>query len=100
MKVAWAPFRLSNHSRCALLTRNSRDLATIQTRPINDLRRRAAAANLSVFSGRGENPHRRYADFDPRARERSLKPDFSEVSRSGERPEPTVIVRMKENGWS
>jgi hypothetical protein len=63
------------------------------------LRCLSAAAKLRLFSGRGENPHRRYVDFDPRARERSQKPDFSEVSRSGERPEPTVIVRMKENGW-
>lgn len=51
------------------------------------------------FSGRGVIPHRRYIDLhtfmvgvDEPASAR-----FFEVSRSGERPEPTVIVRMREN---
>ena len=54
--------------------------------------------NLGVFSGRGETPHRRYERPDLRARERlcfSCKRPL--VSRSGEMPEPTVIVRMEEN---
>ena len=45
-----------------------------------------------MFSGRGEIPHRRYTLLSEPASAR-----FVEVSRSGEMPEPTVIVRMKEN---
>ena len=51
------------------------------------------SCRLAQFSGRGEIPHRRYAAL-PRARERLPK---GRVSRSGARPEPTVIVRMEEN---
>src|SRR5690606_12662989 len=45
------------------------------------------------FSGQGENPYRRYASSDasPRA------PELFGVSRAGERPAPTVTVRMKES---
>jgi hypothetical protein len=47
------------------------------------------------FSGQGETPYRRYASLNGwRARER-LPVEGS--SRSGEMPEPTVKVRMKEN---
>jgi hypothetical protein len=52
------------------------------------------AAHCARFSGRGAIPHRRYPVFmagSPRA-----LPGVRKVSRSGERPEPTVTVRMKE----
>jgi hypothetical protein len=54
---------------------------------------------MRPFSGQGEIPYRRYAAFVLRARERLVaKRLFARrVSRSGERPEPTVKVRMKEN---
>ena len=47
-----------------------------------------------IFSGRGAIPYRRYAALvaSPRA-----PLGFERVSRSGERPEPTVKVRMEEN---
>src|SRR5690606_22278079 len=60
---------------------------------ISPLQFAAADPTLSVFSGRGGNPHRRYAAL-PRARERLPR---GRASRSGEMPGPTVIVRMKEN---
>jgi len=51
---------------------------------------------MNAFSGRGEIPHRRYIGMtDQPASGPVLKKQG--VSRSGERPEPTVIVRMKEN---
>ena len=50
-----------------------------------------------LFSGRGEIPHRRYPDLTRGARERPTPVCRGGVSRSGEMPEPTVIVRMKED---
>ena len=49
---------------------------------------------MPAFSGQGETPYRRYAALALRARERL---PGGRVSRSGAKPEPTVIVRMKEN---
>lgn len=48
------------------------------------------------FSGRGETPHRRYVDLvhEPAS---GLFVFLTGVSRSGEMPEPTVTVRMKES---
>ena len=54
----------------------------------------APHGNVKVFSGRGEIPHRWYMD---NIHEPTSGP-HSGVSRSGERPEPTVTVRMKESG--
>ena len=50
-----------------------------------------------LFSGRGEIPHRRYPEISSSGSPRALQKSDLEVSRSGERPEPTVIVRMGEN---
>ena len=61
------------------------------------LKLKLLTAGLAAFSGRGEIPHRRYPWFFTGARERSAQAlAGAEVSRSGEMPEPTVIVRMKE----
>ena len=50
---------------------------------------------MQPFSGQGETPYRRYAGpMAWRARERL---PLEGSSRSGEMPEPTVKVRMKEN---
>ena len=46
-----------------------------------------------TFSGRGVIPHRRYVCKNEPASARLI----AGVSRSGAMPEPTVIVRMKEN---
>jgi hypothetical protein len=53
-----------------------------------------AEGSMRVFSGQGEIPYRRYAAQSWRARERL---PLEGSSRSGEMPEPTVKVRMKEN---
>ena len=50
--------------------------------------------NIEVLLGRGEIPHRWYMD---NIHEPTSSP-HSGVGRSGERPEPTVTVRMKESG--
>ena len=61
------------------------------------IRRRFSLGCLRLFSGRGEIPHRRYPDLTRGARERPTPVCRGGVSRSGEMPEPTVIVRMKED---
>lgn len=59
--------------------------------------RRFSLGCQRLFSGRGEIPHRRYPDLTRGARERPTPVSRGGVSRSGEMPEPTVIVRMKED---
>jgi 6,7-dimethyl-8-ribityllumazine synthase len=63
---------------------------------------RPTVATIPTFSGRGGSPHRRYAGrpASPRAPGGPLgRSGVAGVSRSGARPEPTVTVRRKENGW-
>ncbi len=72
----------------------------METKPVNwpgrkpSCRSERALAQSTPFSGRGEIPHRRYAGM---TRKPASGPGLRGVSRSGEKPEPTVTVRMKEN---
>ena len=57
-----------------------------------------ASPTIAPFSGRGGSPHRRYAAFSAVSPRAPSQGKSGRVSRSGATPEPTVTVRMEENG--